>query len=264
MISIVYMVAGISSRFNGNVKQMAKIGPNDETLIEYSVNQALLQPFSELVFITNEKTEYLYKNIFNDIYIDTPVKYIKQTSTREKPWGTSDAVSTLHNVIFNPFILVNGDDIYGEDTFRIGYKHILEYEYIIGGILLDKTITNDDHIVNRGIIELDEHNNVTNLTEFLNISKQTHPHLMNSVSNVNFIGMSHKILPELKNMVSLFKKKYNDDKNIECLLPNDLNYIIRNRKISMKYFEIPNKIIGVTYPGDDILVKHLINSDNFG
>ena len=57
MVSIVYMVAGMSSRFGGRPKQMAKVGPDGETLIEYSVNQALKQDFSKLVFITNPKTE---------------------------------------------------------------------------------------------------------------------------------------------------------------------------------------------------------------
>ena len=64
MVAIVYMVAGMSSRFGGMPKQMAQIGPNDETLIEYSVNQALTQPFSELIFITNARTEHLFQKIF--------------------------------------------------------------------------------------------------------------------------------------------------------------------------------------------------------
>ena len=61
MVAIVYMVAGMSSRFGGIPKQMAQIGPNDETLIEYSVNQALTQSFSELIFITNARPNIYFK-----------------------------------------------------------------------------------------------------------------------------------------------------------------------------------------------------------
>jgi len=75
MVAIVYMVAGMSSRFGGKPKQMAKVGPNNETLIEYSVNQALKQNFSKLIFITNAKTEHLFRKIFKDKYQNRNVLY---------------------------------------------------------------------------------------------------------------------------------------------------------------------------------------------
>ena len=110
MAAIVYMVAGMSSRFGGIPKQIC-----DETLIEYSVNQALTQPFSKLIFITNTRTEHLFQKIFKNNYKNTNVKYIQQkydAKTRIRPWGTTDAICCLLNQIDDSFILVNGDDIY--------------------------------------------------------------------------------------------------------------------------------------------------------
>ena len=66
MVSLVYMVAGLSSRFGGKIKQFAEVGPNGETFIEYSINQALKNPFSKIIFIVGKMTEQLFKEKFGD------------------------------------------------------------------------------------------------------------------------------------------------------------------------------------------------------
>ena len=78
MVSVVFMVAGMSSRFGGKPKQMAIVGPNNETLIEFSVNQALTHSFDKLIFITNRNTEHLFHTIFGNNYKNIPVLYIQQ------------------------------------------------------------------------------------------------------------------------------------------------------------------------------------------
>ena len=122
MVAIVFMVAGLSSRFKSGPKQMAKIGPNNETLIEYSVNQSLKNgKFSKIYFITNYKTEHLFRNIFGNNYCKLDVKYVEQKYDkikRVRPWGTTDALCSLVGLIDESFILLNGDQIYGEDNER--------------------------------------------------------------------------------------------------------------------------------------------------
>lgn len=90
-MNIVFLVAGLSTRYGGTLKQMAIINSKNETLIEYSVNQALNDKtnFTKLIFITNPKTEQLYVDIFGENYKNTPVEYIQQTfdpTRRKKPW----------------------------------------------------------------------------------------------------------------------------------------------------------------------------------
>ena len=77
MVVLVYMVGGMSSRFGG-IKQLCRVGPNNETLLEISIMQALKQPFRKIIFITNKKTESLFKEIFNDSYNNIPIEYISQ------------------------------------------------------------------------------------------------------------------------------------------------------------------------------------------
>ena len=196
MVAIVYMVAGMSSRFGGRPKQMAKVGPNNETLIEFSVNQALKQNFTKLVFITNSKTEHLFKNIFKNNYLNRDVIYVEQTYDKEKrarPWGTTDAICSLIGKINDSFILLNGDDIYGEETFKTGFNMMNNNNYnIIGGLPIINTMPEEGE-VNRGVIMVND-NKVSGMKEMLKISKLKNPELMYELANVNFIGLQYNVL----------------------------------------------------------------------
>lgn len=258
MVVIVYMVAGMSSRFGGKPKQMARVGPNNETLIEYSVKQALKQDFSKLVFITNPKTESLFKNLFGTTYLNTPVMYIEQfydKSKRQRPWGTTDAICSMIGKINEPFIMVNGDDIYGEETFKDGFNKLTNCN-IIGGLPTIKTMP-DEGTVNRGIIMVNN-NKVVGLKEMLKISKTANPELMDSLANVNFIGLQYEVLLHLNTILQKFKKDNENDPKIECLLPDNLNELIEKDIIEMDFFEIKNKIIGLTNPEDEEIVRNLL------
>ena len=126
---LVFMVAGMSSRYGGKLKQLAKVGKNGETLIEVSVHQALTTSFSKLIFITNELIEDKFKAVFGDTYKGLPVEYIRQEwdkKTRDRPWGTTGAVCSLVGKVKEPFIIVNSDDLYGEETFRTGFSLLNE------------------------------------------------------------------------------------------------------------------------------------------
>jgi len=262
MVAIVYMVAGMSSRFGGRPKQMAKVGPNNETLIEFSVNQALKQNFTKLVFITNSKTEYLFKNIFSDKYKNIDVLYIEQIYDRIKrsrPWGTTDAICSLIGKINDSFILLNGDDIYGEKTFETGFNMMNNNNYnIIGGLPIINTMPEEGE-VNRGVIMVND-SIVIGMREMLKISKLKNPELMNQLANVNFIGLQYNVLLLLNEILTKFKSENMDDPKIECLLPDNLNQLIEENKINMEFFEIQNKIIGLTNPEDELIVKKILSN----
>jgi len=119
---IVYMVAGLSSRFGGKPKAFAKIGPNNETLIEISINRSIKAGFNKIIFIVGKETESIFKNFFKDNYKGIPIEYALQSynpETRDKPWGTADALVTVLPFIDNTIILCNGDDIYDETAFEL-------------------------------------------------------------------------------------------------------------------------------------------------
>ena len=94
-MALVYIVAGISSRFRGKIKQFAKVGRNGETLIECSLKQAIPAGFSKIIFVVGNKTEKVFKEKFGENYEGIPVYYAFQfydESLRDKPWGTTDAL----------------------------------------------------------------------------------------------------------------------------------------------------------------------------
>lgn len=116
-IALVYMVAGISSRFMGKIKHFAIVGSRGETLIEYSLKQALPSGFSKIIFIVGNKTEKPFREKFGNSYNGIPVYYALQfydESLRDKPWGTTDALCSIKSLIDCPFVICNGDDLYGK------------------------------------------------------------------------------------------------------------------------------------------------------
>lgn len=265
---VVFMVAGMSSRFGGKLKQLAKVGINGETLIEVSVNEALDAPFSKIIFITNELTEHYFIDIFRDEYKGIPVSYVRQhwdKETRDRPWGTTSAACSLKGIIKEPFIIVNSDDLYGKQTFKRGYDLLHSSQNnIIGGCLLEKTMPADEEqIVNRGVIEVNKETGVVDsIEEMLNISTQRNPELLTKLASVNFIGLRPETLNYLQAILEDFKFEHQKDRKIECLLPSDLNYLIQNNLITMNYFQIENAIHGITYPGDEKHMKLVVSLYN--
>ena len=267
MTYLVVMVAGMSSRFGGKPKQMEKIGPDNETLIEYSINQAIMNPFNRIIFITNSKTEHLFVEIFGSQYKNIPVVYIQQTydiNKRTRPWGTADAISSLYpfflkeeNIKELNFILINGDDIYGKDTFQEGYVLLNNFNNqtsVIGGLLVKDTMP-ESGFVNRGIITI-EQDLVISIEERLKISKIDNPELMERLANVNFIGLQLEDLKNLFNLNSKFKEDNKFDSKIESNLTTHLDTLINNNLLKLKYFYIKDKIVGITNPGDEVILKN--------
>ena len=262
---IVFMVAGLSSRYGRQLKQLAKVGINGETLIEVSVNQALTAPFNKLIFITNEVTEHHFINIFGDEWKGIPVMYVRQEwnkEERDRPWGTTCAISSLRGKVSENIIICNSDDLYGRETFQTGYVLMNKtLNNIIGGCLLEKTMPVDEEaLVNRGIIDINEKSGkVDKIQEMLNISSKTNPELLEKLANVNFIGLRPETLDYLHAILEDFKIEHKGDRKIESFLPMDLNYLIQNNLISTDYFEIKNPIHGITYPGDEKHIKLIIS-----
>jgi hypothetical protein len=265
MTVIVFMVAGMSSRFGGKPKQMSKVGPKGETLIQYSVDQAVIGTIkpSKIIFITNPLTEKLFFNIFGKEYNKIVVEYIEQKydkSYRLRPWGTTDAIcSVIDNIPEGEcLILVNGDDIYGVNTFKTGFRLMDRKSVnIIGGLQILKTLP-EKGLVNRGLITIDKTTKeVTGLKEMLNISikdKKIH----NELGNVNFMGLQKDVLKHLKVILDKFKTDNINDPKIECLLTDNLNDLLKSKKMKMTFFEITDTILGITNPGDENIVRKLL------
>lgn len=262
-IAVIYMVAGISSRFGGKIKQFVKVGPNDETLIEYSLNQAIKAGFTKIIFIVGNMTEKPFKEKFGNNYKGIPIYYALQTynpEERDKPWGTSDALCIIKPVINCPFVICNGDDIYGENTFKILFNHLKESqeEATIGYKLCE--VIPETGKTNRGIFNIKE-GYVKDLKEVFNIEKgnlsatNCKP---DDLCSMNFFALHPKVIDLVSVLLDDFKKKHKGDRRIEALLPEMLPILIRQGKIKMKIYSTTDKWIGVTNPGDEDVVREML------
>lgn len=261
MISVVYMVAGMSSRFGGKIKQFARIGKNKETLIEVSIQQAINAGFDKIIFIVGEKTEKPFKEMFGDNYKGIPIEYAKQTlpNNRDKPWGTCDALVKGKNVINSDFVVCNGDDIYGEQTFRKIKEFCLKNKEdcaTIGYLL--KNVLPEKGAVNRGIFVTDENNYLKEINENLNIEKnnlEKNNLSEKSLASMNIFFLRKDILPMLEEKLTKFKREHEGDRKSECYLPTELSNLINEGKIKIKLLTTPDKWLGVTSPEDEEIVK---------
>lgn len=264
-VALVYLVAGMSSRFGGKVKQFARVGPEDETLIEYSLRQALKNDFSKIIFVVGEKTETGFLEMFGREYNGVPVFYARQEfdhRTRNNPWGTVDALCCARDFIDCPFVVCNGDDIYGETSFKVVFDALKRNEISATVGFKLKDMLSDNCSVNRGIFEIDESGNVSGLDEVFGITKDnlTQKNLNGEeLCNVNLFGFSPDVLDMLDSELELFKKNKENSKS-ECLLSTELSKLIKGGLVKVKLCSTPDKWMGVTGPQDTEVVRKTILS----
>lgn len=263
-ISLVYMVAGMSSRFGGKIKQFAKVWPNNTTLIEYSMDQALKSGFSEIIFIVGKMTEQPFKEKFWNYYKSIPIKYALQTFDeiqRDRPRWTVDAVCSITNIVKNPFVVCNGDDIYGENSFKIIYDHLQNSNEIVSLWYILWNVIPDNWTTNRGIFKIDENKYVQNIKEIIWISKNSLSEFdlkESDLCSMNIFWLNIETLSELNNILTKFKSENQWNRTIECYLPVELSNIIKNWLSKMKLYSTPDKRFWVTNPEDEEIVKKQI------
>ena len=265
-ISLVYMLAGLSSRFKGKAKGLTKVGPNNETLLEYSLNQALENSFSKIIFIVSKKTKLMYKEYFKDEYKGIKIEYALQEfdeTKRDRPWGTTDALCSAKDLINEPFIVCNGDDIYGKGAFKQIFDHLQYNETDVTlGYKLEKVIP-DKGSVNRGIFEVDEELNVKNIEENIGIEKEKLEEknlTLNSLCSMNIFGLNKSTLNLLCERLEKFKKDNSENRKIECYLPKELGKLIKEDRIKMKLYSTNENWYGLTNPEDEEVVKKELKS----
>jgi len=265
MAVIVYIVAGMSSRFGGKIKQFAKIGPNGETLIEYSLNQALKAGFNKIIFVVGDKTEGPFKEMFGDSYKGVPIQYTHQkfdSKERDRPWGTADATSTIKDIITEPFVICNGDDIYGENSFKILHEHLQKSKEgaTLGFIL--KNVMPEEGTVNRGIFKV-ESDYVEEINEHLGLHRAnldeknlTPEHLC----SMNIFALHPETIHDIHNVVQDFKVKNKGHRTAECYIPVELSSLISSGRLKMRLLTTPDTWIGVTNPEDETVVKKFLEN----
>lgn len=264
-IALVYMVAGMSSRFLGKIKQFAIVGENGETLIEYSLKQALPAGFTKIIFIVGEKTEQPFKEKFGDNYKGIPIYYALQLydkNKRDRPLGTTDALCSAKQFLDCPFVVCNGDDLYGKNSFKILVEHLKkENTCATLGFELGAGIPEAGK-VNRGIFQT-EGDLVTEIKEEFEIERTNLSEKglkETSLCSMNIFALQPGVVEDLSKLLTEFKEKNKDDRRIEALLPEDISTLIKQNKLTLKLYPSLDLWIGITNPQDEEIVRNKLRT----
>jgi NDP-sugar pyrophosphorylase family protein len=258
-IALVYMLAGMSSRFGGKNKCLEIVGPNSETLLEYSLNQAISLGFSRIIFIVGNHNFKEFHEKFGDYYKNIPIKYFFQNynkDLRDRPWGTGDALCSMKEIDC-PFIVCSGDDIYGKENLEILFNHLKSSnDEATIGIKLKEMIPEKGK-VNRGIFQT-KNNFVIDIKETCAISIEdlkTRKLNPESFCSMSLFAIHPKTLELIKEKLKIFKEQNKHDRKIEFFLPEALADLIKENKIQMRLYPAKNKWFGITNIGDEIILK---------
>ena len=272
------MAAGMGSRYGG-LKQLDVVGPNGETIIDYSVFDAIKSGFTKIVFIIRKdfkdqfkekiinkynnriKTELVYQDL-NDL----PGSY-KAPIDREKPWGTGQAINAARTKINEPFVVINGDDFYGLESFQVIANYYLNggLGYAMSAFQLDKTLS-DFGAVSRGICEVNQ-NLLSTVIETHDIKKIENDISSdrdislngNELVSMNMWGFTPSLFSHLNDMFINFLKLEGQSLKSEFLIPTVVNHLIQSQKERVAVLSTKAKWFGVTYKEDKPSVMAAIN-----
>ncbi len=280
------MAAGMGSRYGG-LKQLDSVGPNGETIIDYSVYDAIRAGFNKVVFVIRKEFYKEFRSLITDKYSgEVQVEFAFQELDnlpnglfcpvgREKPWGTGHAILTTKDLIQGPFVAINGDDFYGLESFKV----VAEYyqnggaDFSMVAFQLDNTLS-DFGSVTRGLCTLDGDKLDTVIeTDGLQMSsdgmKSDRKIVLSGKEPVsmNVWGFTPDLFFYLESMFIEFLEKEGKELKSEYLIPSVVNTLIQSGQKSVQTLHSSAKWFGVTYKEDKPYVteqiKKLIDNGNY-
>ena len=273
-ITLLVMAAGMGSRYGG-LKQLDEVGPNGETIIDFSVFDAIRAGFSKVVFIIREDFKQQFKETVSNKYSDKiQVEIVYQDlndlplgyscpDERSKPWGTGHAILSARDVISEPFAAINGDDFYGKDSFKIisDYYFTGKDKFTMAAFQLDKTLS-DYGSVSRGICE-QKFDELITVIETHDIKKNKAEITCDrdiilsgkELVSMNMWGFTPSIFDHLENIFNEFLKDNINDLKSEFLIPSVVNTLIEKKVETVDVLKTSSKWFGVTYVEDKPFVK---------
>lgn len=275
--ALVILAAGMGSRYGG-LKQIDTVGNNGESIIDFTIYDAIEAGFKKVYLIIQEKHEAAFdEELGNKIRKHIEVEYVYQAledipegysipEGREKPWGTTHALLALRNQVKEPFIILNADDYYGKDAFVQMYNYLTsdipENEFSLMGYQLEKTLS-DSGSVTRAICKVEdgylkEINEVSKIAMVDGILQYEDefgawaPLETGLLASMNFWAFTPEIIALLEEnfidfMDNLVPK---DPMKAEALLPNDIGTLMQIKGIKLKVLNSNESWFGVTYKDD--------------
>jgi NDP-sugar pyrophosphorylase family protein len=268
-LTLLVMAAGMGSRYGG-LKQLDNVGPANETIIDYSVYDAIRAGFTKVVFIIRKDFEDAFKeNVGNKYSGKIKVEYAYQDLNnlpadftcpegRTKPWGTGQAILTADGLINEPFLVINGDDFYGEQSFKVAadYYKSGKDDFSMVAFRLDKTLS-DFGGVTRGLCEtknkhlatINETGSLKKTTDGVSSDREISLDGSEPVS-MNMWGFSPRLFTYLNEMFVEFMQEEGTELKSEYLIPTVINNLIQSDTEHITVLESDAQWFGVTYKED--------------
>ena len=273
-ITLLVMAAGMGSRYGG-LKQLDNVGPSGETIIDYSVYDAMRTGFCKVVFIIREDIEKEFKSKITDKYsgsiqvdfafqdVNDLPKNFTAPLDREKPWGTGHAILSARGLINSPFIVINGDDFYGLDTYQVIYDYYKNggNDFSMVAFQLGKTLS-EFGSVKRGLCTVKNKQLQTvvetgDLEKSLTGIKSDRDIELNGSEPVsmNVWGFTPKIFTYLNSMFIDFLASNVEEPTSEFLIPTVVNSLISSNEEKVRVLNTESSWFGVTYKKDKDYVR---------
>ncbi|MBO8448839.1 MAG: nucleotidyltransferase [Bacteroidetes bacterium] len=283
--TLLVLAAGMGSRYGG-LKQMDGLGPNGETIIDYSIYDAVNAGFGKVVYIVREYFLEDFRKMVAERYRHVtcpdgqPIEFdfviqelnkIPEGFTlnpdREKPWGTAHAVLMAKDVIKEPFAVINGDDYYGRDSFKIIADWLMahsgtEGEYCLVGFKLENTLSESGG-VSRGICTADAAHYLTHVEEHHNVEKAEDGKVYadnskgervevdgEALCSMNMWGFTPDYFEKSYAIFGDFLKENINELKKEFYIPSAIDAMIKGNSAKVELLSTPSRWFGVTFKQD--------------
>ncbi len=285
--TLLILAAGMGSRY-GSLKQVDRFGPSGETIVEYSIYDALRAGFGKVVMVVRKEFVDDFREIILKNAMDkADIRFVYQElgmlpegfslpANRKKPWGTGHAVLMAEPEINEPFAVINADDFYGSGSYQVIHDFLAKPqsgsldEYCIVDYQLDKTLS-ESGSVSRGVCRVDDNRYLTYIAEHKKIMRDGDVIVAdvdgvpvcltgNEPVSMNLIGFLPSMFTHLKTQFRSFLTRNADNPDSEFYIPFAMNEAIKAGLARVKALHTNERWFGVTYRNDRDMVMNSLRS----
>lgn len=284
--TLLILAAGMGSRYGG-LKQIDSVGPNGEIIIDYSIYDAIRAGFGKLVFVIRhyfedafkEKIGRKFNGVVETVYsyqeLDCCVEGFMIPAGREKPWGTAHAILVSKDVINEPFAVINADDYYGLNSFKIMAEFLSGHdksdgEYSMVGFVLRNTLSEygtvargvcecDDDMFLKSVIERTKVRKADDVAEYADVDGKWHVLTGDETVSMNLWGFRPCFFDYLQEDFRRYLREQGNENKAEFFITIPVDRLIHEGKATVKILRTPDRWFGITYRADKAIAVSSIN-----
>lgn len=282
--TLLILAAGLGSRY-GSLKQIDQIGPSGERIIDYSVYDAIKAGFGKIVYVVRESFKEEFKEVILDELpgeietdivcqeLDSVQTKIVYSTERVKPWGTGHALLTAASAIKEPFAVINADDFYGAESFKIAADFLTsvgsDSEYALIGYKIKNTLSKFGS-VSRGVCKANSNSYLVSIVERTEIKISENKIIYkdendewnsltgDEIVSMNMFAFTPSVFKYFEEHFQKFIKESGNNLKTEFYIPSVVDGLINSKKAKVKIAETSASWFGLTYSEDKPIARERI------